>query len=65
MVKELDILLSNIEGGGGLGGTRTAFQEHSVLELEAGLEDLSERCRIWKVIYILCFYTTVMLVLSI
>ncbi|KAJ8618612.1 hypothetical protein MRB53_014798 [Persea americana] len=48
MVKELDILLSNIEGGGGLGGTRTAFQEHSVLELEAGLEDLSERCRIWK-----------------
>ncbi|XP_020597673.1 nuclear pore complex protein NUP214 [Phalaenopsis equestris] len=43
MAKELDALLSSIECEGGFKDLCTVLQEKSLLELEAGLEDLLER----------------------
>lgn len=47
MVKELDTLLSEIEGKGGFSDACTMLQKKTVLELE-DLENLSERCSVWR-----------------
>ncbi|OVA13799.1 Nuclear pore complex protein [Macleaya cordata] len=48
MARELDTLLSSIEEEGGFRDACTVFQKTSVLALEQGLENLSERCRVWR-----------------
>lgn len=53
MVKELDTLLQCIEGPGGFRDACTIFQKGSVMELEQGIDTLSEKCRMWQVIFII------------
>ncbi|PIA53292.1 hypothetical protein AQUCO_00900103v1 [Aquilegia coerulea] len=48
MAKELDTLLSCIEGEGGFRDACIMSQESSVLKVEQGLENLTEKCRVWK-----------------
>ncbi|KAL5994998.1 hypothetical protein ACLOJK_025056 [Asimina triloba] len=48
MTKELDALLSDIEAEGGFRDSCIVLQRNSVLELEKGLENLSEACRVCK-----------------
>jgi nuclear pore complex protein Nup214 len=48
MAKELDRLLECIEGPGGYKDTSITFQKESILALEEGLSDLSQKCRIWE-----------------
>ncbi|KAF5187282.1 Nuclear pore complex protein [Thalictrum thalictroides] len=48
MAKELDALLSCIEGEGGFRDVCIIFQESSVTKVEQGLENLTERCKVWK-----------------
>lgn len=49
----METLLSHIAEEGGFRDACTVFQESSILELEKGLEKLSERCRKWKVLFLL------------
>lgn len=55
MTKELDILLESIEGAGGFRDVCTVFHKTSVEALEQGMEALSNRCQIWRVIFLLFF----------
>ncbi|XP_042481599.1 nuclear pore complex protein NUP214 isoform X2 [Macadamia integrifolia] len=48
MAKELDTLLSYIEKEGGFRDACTVFQRSSVLALEQEMENLSDRCRVWR-----------------
>ena len=53
MAKELDALLQCIEGPGGFRDACTIFQKGSVMELEQGIDTLSEKCRMWRVMFII------------
>ncbi|KAI3461921.1 hypothetical protein Pfo_018584 [Paulownia fortunei] len=48
MAKKLDNLLEGIEGKGGFRDASITSQANSVIELEDGIWDLSDRCRIWR-----------------
>jgi len=49
MARKLDSLLEGIEGEGGLRDASICAHRSSVLELEEGIESVSEKCRIWRV----------------
>ncbi|XP_019055049.1 PREDICTED: nuclear pore complex protein NUP214 isoform X2 [Nelumbo nucifera] len=48
MVKELDTLLSHIEEDGGFRDACTISQKDSIMSLEEGIDNLSDRCRVWR-----------------
>ena len=50
MTKELDMLLHSIEQPGGFRDVCTLSQKSSVEALEQGIQDLSEKCRMWRVL---------------
>ncbi|KAJ8760114.1 hypothetical protein K2173_010970 [Erythroxylum novogranatense] len=50
MAKELDALLQSIEESGGFRDACTVSQRSSVEALEEGLETVSEKCGMWKIL---------------
>ncbi|KAH0725218.1 hypothetical protein KY284_001083 [Solanum tuberosum] len=52
MARKLDSLLEGIEGEGGLRDASICAHRSSVLELEEGIESVSEKCRIWRVTFL-------------
>ncbi|KAG5568634.1 hypothetical protein H5410_064350 [Solanum commersonii] len=50
MARKLDSLLEGIEGEGGLRDASICAHRSSVLELEEGIESVSEKCRIWRIL---------------
>lgn len=52
MANELDKLLQSIEEAGGFRDVCTAAHRSSLEALEEGMDSLSERNRVWQVVYI-------------
>ncbi|XP_019155600.1 PREDICTED: nuclear pore complex protein NUP214 isoform X2 [Ipomoea nil] len=48
MARKLDDLLEGIEGEGGFMNASIASQKNSVINLEKGIQALSDRCRLWR-----------------
>lgn len=58
MAIKLDNLLEGIEGKGGFRDASITSQETYVVEMEEGIWALSDKCRMWKVLFSFFAYFT-------